>query len=135
MLSFSPATRVFLVAGVTDMRKSFNGLTAIVEHEIARDPLSGHLFLFCNRKRNRLKILFWDRTGLWVCAKRLEKGTFAWPASKTKAIELTAEELALLVGGIDLKQTSRRRWYRGRTSDAAVRRTLEEKLQEHTRAS
>ena len=118
MLSFSPATRVFLVVGVTDMRKSFNGLTAIVEHELARDPLSGHLFLFCNRKRNRLKILFWDRTGLWVCAKRLEKGTFAWPDAR-KPVELRSEELSMLLGGIDLRHSRRRRWFDRRPTGTA----------------
>ena len=131
MLSFTPATRVFLVAGHTDMRKSFNGLTAIVEHELAADPFSGHLFLFCNRKRNRLKVMYWDRSGLWVCAKRLEQGTFAWPHSGAKSIEMTAEELTLLVGGIDLQQTKRRRWYQRRTADKTKQKEIEQKILHH----
>ena len=93
------------------MRKSFNGLVAIVENELRRNPLSGHLFVFSNRQRTRLKVLYWDRTGLWVCAKRLERGTFAWPLGDEHAIEMTAEELTLLIGGIDLKETRKRRWY------------------------
>lgn len=112
MLSFSTATRIFVVSGVTDMRKSFNGLVAIVENQLAEDPLSGHVFIFCNRKRDRLKLLLWDGSGLWVCAKRLEKGTFAWPAADDPAVRVTSEELALLLGGIDLRATKKRRWYR-----------------------
>jgi transposase len=81
------------------------------------DPLSGHVFLFCNAQRNRLKLLVWDGSGLWVCAKRLEKGRFHWPevVDKQPRIVLSHEELALLVGGIDLAQTRRRRWYRNMT--------------------
>src|SRR5512145_1316928 len=105
MLSLTPATQVFLVSGATDMRKSFNGLMAIVENDLKRDLLSGHLFVFSNRQRNRIKVLFWDRTGLWVCAKRLERGTFAWPTGSEAAMEMTATELALILGGIDLKET------------------------------
>lgn len=112
MLSLTPATQIFLVSGATDMRKSFNGLVAIVENDLGRDPISGHLFVFSNRHRNRLKILSWDLSGFWVCAKRLERGTFAWPTATETSVEMTAAELALLLGGIDLKETSRRRWYR-----------------------
>jgi transposase len=112
VLNLSSATRIYLVAGVTDMRKSYNGLTAIVGQELGRDPLSGHLFVFCNRRRDRLKVLYWDHTGLWVCAKRLEKGTFAWPSGDVRSVELTSAELALLLGGLDLASTKRRAWYR-----------------------
>ena len=73
----SPATRVYLARGVTDMRMGFNGLYGCVTRLLERDPLSGHLFVFCNRRRTRLKILFWDGSGLWVCAKRLERGCFS----------------------------------------------------------
>lgn len=118
MLSLTPATHIFLVSGATDMRKSFNGLVAIVENALRFDPLSGHLFVFSNRHRNRLKILFWDRTGLWVCAKRLEKGTFAWPVGSTASVEMTAAELVLILGGLDLKDTRKRRWFERRSSDA-----------------
>ena len=82
------------------------------------EPLSGHIFLFSNAQRNRLKLLFWDGSGLWVCAKRLEKGRFRWPEAARGQVKvvLSAEELALLMGGIDLAATSRRRWYRAVSS-------------------
>jgi transposase len=78
------------------------------------DPLSGHIFVFANGRRNRLKLLFWDGSGLWVCAKRLEKGRFRWPEAKSGEIKatLSSAELTLLVGGIDLAATKLRRWYR-----------------------
>ena len=112
MLSLGSATRVYLVAGVTDMRKSFNTLFATVKNEMRLDPLSGHAFVFCNRKRDRVKVLFWDGSGLWVCAKRLEKGTFAWPGTSSKWFQVRHEELTLLLNGIDLQATRKRRWYR-----------------------
>lgn len=96
------------------MRQGFNGLYGLVRDRLLCDPLSGHLFLFANAQKNRLKILFWDQSGLWVCAKRLERGRFHWPAGDSSAnkIVLSHEELALLLGGIDLAQTRRRRWFR-----------------------
>jgi transposase len=96
------------------MRKGFEGLYGLVRDRLLCKPLSGHLFLFCNAQRNRLKILAWDGTGLWVCAKRLEKGKFRWPEvnGDQNKVQLSHEELALLLGGIDLRQTERRRWYR-----------------------
>ncbi len=114
MFGLGAATRIYLASGATDMRKGFNGLYGLVRDQLLCDPLSGHLFLFSNAQRNRLKILFWDTTGLWVCAKRLEKGCFHWPTqSDTQGkIVLSHEEFALLLGGIDLAQTQRRRWYR-----------------------
>jgi len=112
MLNPGPATKVYLATGVTDMRKSFNGLYALVSGTLEADPLSGHLFVFCNRRRDRIKILCFDGSGLWVCAKRLEKGTFAWPGPGKGAVELTQNQLNLLLGGIDLRQTRERRWLR-----------------------
>jgi len=111
VLTLSPSTKVFIVSGVTDMRRSFNGLAAIVMGELERDLLSGHLFVFSNRRRNRLKVLYFDGSGLWVCAKRLEKGTFKWPEAHDEVLELTSEELMLLLGGIDLQETKKRRWF------------------------
>lgn len=111
MLSLLPGTPIFLVSGTTDMRKSFRGLPAIVQNTLGKDPLHG-VYLFCNRRKNRLKILFWERGGYWVCAKRLERGTFSWPEVGETSLEMTREELALLLGGIDLCETKRRRWYR-----------------------
>lgn len=112
MLSPGPATRVFLASGVTDMRKSFDGLYALVRERMGSDPLSGHLFVFCNGRRDRIKILFFSGSGLWVCACRLEKGTFRWPASGGGTVELTQSQLHLLLGGIDLAATRKRRWLR-----------------------
>ena len=111
MLSLTAATRIFLVAGATDMRKSFNGLQAIVTGELKKNALSGDLFVFTNRRRDHLKILYRDRSGFWVCAKRLESGTFAWPQTGGSALEMTREELLLILGGLDLRSTKRRRWY------------------------
>src|SRR5438045_7379322 len=114
MFGLGPATRIYLAAGTTDMRKGFEGLYGLVRDRLQCEPLSGHIFLFCNAQRNRLKLLFWDGSGLWVCAKRLEKGRFRWPEVESEQVKvvLTQEELALLLGGIDLRQTARRRWHR-----------------------
>jgi len=118
MISLSAATRVFVVAGATDMRKSFNGLYGIVAQQLSLDPTSGHVFVFCNRGKNRIKLLLWDGSGLWVCAKRLEQGRFHWPWGNDgghddhEAYVLTHETLSLLLGGIDLQETSFRKWYR-----------------------
>ena len=114
MFGVGPATRIYLAAGATDMRKGFEGLYGLVRDRLACDPLSGHVFLFANAQRNRLKLLFWVGSGLWVCAKRLEKGRFRWPAAagEEAKITLSHEELMLLVGGIDLAQTRQRAWHR-----------------------
>lgn len=114
MLSFGSRTRVFLALGVTDMRKSFDTLGELVRSVIGEDPLSGHVFVFCNRGRNRIKVLVFDRGGYWLVARRLERGTFAWPksdASNARRIELRASELAALLDGIDLSRARRRAWY------------------------
>lgn len=114
MLGWGPATRIYLAAGATDMRKGFEGLYGLVREKLLLDPLSGHVFLFSNAQRNRLKLLFWDGSGLWVCAKRLEKGRFRWPPATggQARVVLSHEELALLLGGIDLAGSQRRAWYR-----------------------
>ena len=114
MFGLGPATKIYLAAGATDMRKGFEGLYGLARDRLMCDPLSGHVFLFCNAQRNRLKLLFWDGSGLWVCAKRLEKGRFHWPEAvggQTRVV-LSHEELALLLGGIDLAGSRRRRWHR-----------------------
>ena len=114
MFGWGPATRIYLAAEATDMRKGFEGLYGLARDRLSCDPLSGHIFLFTNARHNRLKLLFWDGSGLWVCAKRLEKGRFRWPEAEGSQLKvvLNHEELALLVGGIDLAATRRRRWYR-----------------------
>jgi transposase len=114
VFGLGPATRIYLAAGATDMRKGFNGLYGLVRDRLLCEPLSGHIFLFSNAQRNRLKLLFYDGSGLWVCAKRLERGRFVWPevASEQVKVVLKPEELVLLLGGIDLSQAERRRWHR-----------------------
>jgi len=114
VFGFGAATRIYLAPGATDMRKGFNGLYGLVRDQLLCDPLSGHVFLFANAQRNRLKLLFWDSSGLWVCAKRIEKGRLYWPEPKhgEAKVVLSHEEFAMLLGGIDLAQTQRRRWYR-----------------------
>jgi transposase len=112
MFPLSPATRVFLRPGVTDMRKGYDGLFSLTRQGLGLDPRSGHLFLFCNRGRNRLKILFWDGSGLWICAKRLERGRFSWPASGEATVELSSGQLTLLLDGIELRQAQPKSWYR-----------------------
>jgi transposase len=115
MFGASAATRVYLAAGVTDMRKGFEGLYGLVKSRLEADPLSGHLFVFCNRTQTRLKVLYWDGSGLWVCAKRLEKGRFSWPREGEGCggkVLLSASELALLLGGIDMSRTRRKLWWR-----------------------
>ena len=114
MFGWGPATKIYLAAGATDMRKGFDGLYSLVRDRLELEPLSGHVFLFSNAQRNRMKLIYWDGSGLWVCAKRLERGCFRWPpsqAGETKIV-LSHEEMALLVGGIDLAGSRRRAWFR-----------------------
>jgi transposase len=82
-----------------------------VREQLTLDPLSGHLFLFRNRRGDRLKVLAWDRSGFWVLYKRLERGTFAWPIAETGSVEMRSTDLALLLAGVDITRTRRRRWY------------------------
>jgi transposase len=114
VFGIGPATRIYLALGATDMRKGFEGLYGLVRDRLQQEPLSGHVFLFCNKARNRTKVLFWDGTGLWICAKRLEKGRFSWPSEgdQQTGVTLSHEELSLLLGGIDLTRTRRKNWYR-----------------------
>ncbi len=114
MLSFAGSLKVFVAVEPCDMRIGFNGLFTAVTERLSEDPKTGGLFVFCNRRHTRIKILYWDGTGLWVLTKRLEKGTFAWP----KAIEpgttklcLRAEALAMLTDGVDLRGAKLRPWY------------------------
>jgi len=106
--------RVFLCTSPTDMRKGFDTLAALVRGELRHDPLSGHLFLFVGRRRDRLKILYWDGDGYAMWYKRLEKGTFRMPVAKpdTTRIELKASELAMLLEGIDLRSIKRCKRFR-----------------------
>jgi len=122
VFGLGPATRIYLAAGATDMRKGFEGLYGLARDRLQCEPLSGHVFLFCNAQRNRLKLLVWDGSGLWVCAKRLAKGCFRWPEPRggEAKVVLSHEELAMLLGGIDLSQTRHRPWYRSQVDSDKV---------------
>ncbi|HEV8000299.1 MAG TPA: IS66 family insertion sequence element accessory protein TnpB [Planctomycetaceae bacterium] len=114
MITLPHSVRVFLHAPATDLRKGFDALCGLVTTAFDQDPLSGHLFLFVNRRRDRLKILFWDRDGLAIWYKRLESpGTFQLPAVPHDAvsIEMTATQLALILSGIDLRSARQRKRY------------------------
>jgi len=106
MWSITPATRIFLAQDPIDLRRSFNGLYTAVSQILKQAPLSGHLFVFTNRRQDKIKIFFWDGTGIWVCAKRLERGRFTIPQKDT----LSAAEFSLLLGGIDLRKTRVKKW-------------------------
>ena len=110
MLNLSAATRVFVALTPVDLRGSFNRLAALTQTVLAQDPLSGHWFVFTNQRHNRLKILFWDGSGLWVCAKRLEQGRFSWPRGPGAGVSLRGEELLALLTGLEV--TAKRDWYR-----------------------
>ncbi len=112
MLTVPPAVRIFLATGATDLRRSIDGLAMLVRERCGLDPLSGHFFVFRNRRGDRLKILVWDSSGFWILYKRLEQGTFAWPdEADADAVTITSRDLAVLLSGVDLTHTRRRHWY------------------------
>lgn len=107
------SVRVLLYGQPVDLRRSFDGLEALVREKLVDDPLSGSVFVFTNRRRDRAKLLLWDGTGFWIWYKRLERGCFAWPTSDCQRCEIAAAELVLLLEGIDLHGARhRRRWRR-----------------------
>ncbi len=121
MISLPSSVRVFLHAPPTDLRKGFDALCGLVTTAFSQDPTSGHLFLFVNRRRDRMKILYWDRDGLAIWYKRLENpGTFQIPTTATEAaaIEMTPTQLALILSGIDLKSARQRKRYQRPTPAA-----------------
>ena len=113
MLAFPHSVRIYVAVAPVDMRKQCNGLWAAAQDQLHEDPKSGAVFCFINKDRTRLKLLYWDGTGVWVLAKRLERGRFSWPApSENKPkLALAPEALALLVGGIELKHATLKPWY------------------------
>jgi transposase len=114
MLTWTGSLKVFLAVEPADMRKSFNGLYALAVEQLKEDPQQGALFVFTNRRRNRIKLLHFDGTGLWVMAKRLEQGAFSWPKGseiKDGKLKLAPEALALLLDGVDLRGPKMRPWY------------------------
>lgn len=112
MFAMGAATRIYVAVGATDMRKGFQGLEGLIRERLECDPTSGHIFLFANARRDRLKLVFFDGSGLWVCAKRMEGGRVHWPEAEGGKVLLSREQFALLIGGIDLGQTRERKWYR-----------------------
>lgn len=96
--------KVYLSLGITDMRKAINGLSIIVEQQMDLDPFAGHLFVFCNRRRNIVKALYWDRNGFCLWQKRLEQDQFRWPESETEVLEIGQRELQWLLSGLSLGQ-------------------------------
>jgi transposase len=112
MLSISPGIRIYLASEPTDMRRGFNGLQGQVSGVLQQDPLSGHLFLFVNRRRDKLKVLYWDLDGLAIWYKRLESGTFQLPALQPDQthVEIRSDELLMLLRGIDLSSKRRKRY-------------------------
>lgn len=114
MLNWSAPATIYLSTQPTDMRKHFDGLQALVESQFGRNVHDGHLFLFFNRRRDRVKALWWDRDGLAIWAKRLEVGSFELPATTpdTTCVELDLTQLTLILGGIDLSSARRRKRYR-----------------------
>lgn len=118
MLTFNGNLRVYVALEPCDMRKSFNGLSTVVSEKLRADPLSGAAFLFTNKRRNLIKILYWDGTGLWVVSKRLERGTFSWPKDiepGRQKLSLNPTALAMLTDGIDLRDGLQRPWYENRS--------------------
>ena len=110
MLPFSDA-RVFLALGSTDMRKAINGLSIMVEQHLSRDPFSGDLFVFCNRRRNMIKVLYWDKNGFCLWHKRLEEHKFQWPESFEEVIMIGPRELEWLLDGLDFTSAHQRLFY------------------------
>lgn len=103
------ATRVYIAAGATDMRKSIDTLSILVAEQLELDPLSGYLFCFCNRKKDTVKILYWDRNGFCLWHKRLEKNRFQWPQSAREVISADGRQLSWLLEGLTLDQAERHR--------------------------
>lgn len=116
MLTFETGRRIFIARAATDMRKSFNTLAALVEHQLGHDPYAGDVFVFIGRKRNRLKVLVWDASGFWLCARRLEAGVFAVPrplleAAAKDTVQVSPAEMALVLEGISVHRATYHRHY------------------------
>ena len=112
MFTFPTNTRIFLAAQPVDMRKQYEGLWTVAQQHLGEDPFSGALFVFTNKERNRVKILYWDGSGVWIFAKRLEQGRFSWPqATSGNKVSLLPHALTMLLSGIDLKDGCKKAWY------------------------
>ena len=107
MIPVPASTKVWLAAGVTDMRKGFNGLSALAQNVLKQDPFSGHLFLFRGRRGDLIKVIWWDGQGACLFSKRLEKGRFVWPSPTTGKVSLSPAQLSMLLEGIDWRMPER----------------------------
>jgi transposase len=104
--------RIFIRPGSTDLRKAANGLAVMIEQQMSGEPFSGNVYLFCNRERKLLKAVWWDRNGFWLSQKRLEQDKFPWPQDEGEARELTAEQLQMLLTGIDFFKAHKTLFYK-----------------------
>ena len=111
MIGLGVGRPIFLATGVTDLRCGINRLYALILDELGQEPLSGAVFAFCNRRQDTVKLFCFDEGGVWLAAKRLESGTFRWPKAGTRAVQLTAADLHLLLSGVDPTRTRLRRWW------------------------
>ena len=107
MIGLPAGTRIWLAAGVTDMRKGFDGLSALVQTQLHEDAFAGHVFVFRGRRGDRVKLLWWSGDGLCLFAKRLERGRFVWPQATSGTVSLTAAQLSMLLEGIDWRRPTR----------------------------
>ena len=111
MLTLSPAVKIWCATTPTDLRRGPDGLSALVRSQLHADPLSGHLFVFFNRKADRLKVFYWDRDGTCVWYKRLERGRFHYPSADAGALELTPGQLQMILDGVDVEHVRRFKRY------------------------
>jgi len=107
MIALPSGARIWIAAGVTDMRKGFDGLASLVQETLAEDPFSGQMFVFRGRRGDRVKLLWWDGDGLCLLAKRLERGRFVWPQASSGTVSLSAAQLSMLLEGIDWRRPER----------------------------
>jgi transposase len=111
MLTLPPSVRIWCSTAPTDLRRGFDGLSGLVRSELHADPLSGHLFVFFNRKADRLKVLYWDRDGMCIWYKRLERGRFHFPTAEAASLELTPGQLQMILDGVDVERVRRFKRY------------------------
>src|SRR6266496_3194768 len=110
LIALTPATRIFVAVAPVDLRRSYDGLSAHVQTVLEQQVLDGGLFVFTNRRRNRLRLLWWDGSGLWLATKRLEGGTLSWPTGQDRVVGLRPEQLSALIAGLEV--TEKAGWYR-----------------------
>lgn len=108
MLRFTPSSKVYIALGPTDLRNNIDGLSLMIEKQFKLDPFDNSLFVFCNRKKDKIKILFWDKCGFWLYYRRLEEGTFKWPdkESRDKTLAITEQQLSWILDGLMLYETA-----------------------------